>query len=78
MAASPQDPARHVGHVVRRVLLRRNIAIDAETAQLVADAVQAALRAGSAAAPGPVCSCRRLRAAVLIRHQLSARVPAVA
>ena len=46
MADSPQDPPRHVGHVVRRVLLRRNIAIDAETAQLVAAAVQAALQAG--------------------------------
>jgi len=32
--------------VVRRVLLRRNIAVDAETAQLVAAAVQAALQAG--------------------------------
>jgi hypothetical protein len=31
--------------VVRRVLLRRNIAVDAETAQLVAAAVQAALQA---------------------------------
>jgi hypothetical protein len=31
------------------VLLRRNVAIDAETAQLVADAVQAALRAGALA-----------------------------
>ncbi len=29
MDADPQDPPRHVGHVVRRVLLRRNIAIDA-------------------------------------------------
>jgi hypothetical protein len=51
MADSPQDPPRHVGHVVRRVLLRRNIAIDAETAQLVADAVQAALRAGTPSRP---------------------------
>jgi hypothetical protein len=47
MAGSPQDPPRHAGHVVRRVLLRRNIAVDAETAQLVADAVQAALRASA-------------------------------
>ena len=42
-------PARHApyaGQVVRRVLLRRNIVIDAETAQLVAAAVQAALQAG--------------------------------
>ena len=45
MADSPQDASRHAGQVVRRVLLRRNIAIDAETAQLVAAAVQAALQA---------------------------------
>ena len=51
MADSPQDPPRHVCHVVRRVLLRRNIAIDPETAQLVADAVQAALRAGTPSRP---------------------------
>jgi hypothetical protein len=44
MAVGPQDAPRHAGQVVRRVLLRRNIVIDAETAQLVADAVQAALR----------------------------------
>ncbi len=44
MADGLQDAPRHAGHVVRRVLLRRNIAVDAETAQLVADAVQAALR----------------------------------
>ena len=50
MAADPQDPPRHVGHVVRRVLLRRNIAIDAETAQLVA-AVQAGLGAGTPSQP---------------------------
>jgi len=49
MADDPQDAARHAGHVVRRVLLRRNIAIDAETAQLVAAAVQAALQAGAPA-----------------------------
>ena len=29
MATDPQDPPRHAGQVVRRVLLRRNIAIDA-------------------------------------------------
>jgi len=46
MADRPQDAPRHAGQVVRRVLLRRNIAIDPETAQLVADAVQAVLRAG--------------------------------
>ena len=51
MAADPQDAPRHAGQVVRRVLLRRNIAIDAETAQLVADAVQAALRAGTPSRP---------------------------
>jgi hypothetical protein len=51
MAVSPQDPPRHVGRVVRRVLLRRNIAIDAETAQLVAVAVQAALQAGTPSRP---------------------------
>jgi hypothetical protein len=47
MADGLQDAPRHAGRVVRRVLLRRNIAIDAETAQLVAAAVQAALQAGS-------------------------------
>jgi hypothetical protein len=41
----------NAGQVVRRVLLRRNIAVDAETAQLVADAVQAALRADAPARP---------------------------
>jgi hypothetical protein len=45
MAAEPQDASRHAGQVVRRVLLRRNIAVDAETAQLVVAAVQAALQA---------------------------------
>ena len=47
MAADPQDTPRHAGQVVRRVLLRRNIVIDAETAQLVATAVQAALQASA-------------------------------
>ena len=64
MAADPQDAPRHAGQVVRRVLLRRNIAIDAETAQLVANAVQAALQpaapsrphAGARAAPPPAAS----------------------
>ncbi len=51
MADSSQDAPRHAGHVVRRVLLRRNIAIDAETAQLVADAVQAPLRASAPSRP---------------------------
>ena len=52
MADGPQDAARHAGQVVRRVLLRRNIAIDAETAQLVADAVQAALQPAAPSRPG--------------------------
>ena len=51
MADRQQDPTGHAGQVVRRVLLRRNIAIDAETAQLVAAAVQAALRVGAPARP---------------------------
>jgi len=51
MADRPQDATRHAGHVVRRVLLRRNIAIDPETAQLVADAVQAALQAAAPSQP---------------------------
>ncbi len=51
MTADPQDAPRHAGQVVRRVLLRRNIAIDAETAQLIADAVQAALRPAAPSQP---------------------------
>jgi hypothetical protein len=51
MADGLQDPPQHVGHVVRRVLLRRNIAVDAETAQLVAAAVQAALQPGTPSRP---------------------------
>jgi hypothetical protein len=51
MAADPQDTPRHAGQVVRRVLLRRNIAIDAETAQLVAAAVQAALQPAAPSRP---------------------------
>ena len=39
-AIGPDDAPRHAGQVVRRVLLRRNIVIDAETARLVADAVR--------------------------------------
>ena len=66
MAADPQDAPRHAGQVVRRVLLRRNIAIDAETAQLVADAVQAVLQADAPARPplrrprAPATSCEPL------------------
>jgi len=37
--------------MVRRVLLRRNIAVDAETARLFAAAVQAALQAGASSRP---------------------------
>ena len=51
MAADPQDPPPHAGQVVRRVLLRRNITIDAETAPLVAAAVQAALQTGTPSRP---------------------------
>ena len=54
MAADPQDASRHAGQVVRRVLLRRNIAIDPDTAQLVAAAVQAVLQADT-----PTRSTRR-------------------
>jgi hypothetical protein len=45
-ATGPSGTLPYAGQVVRRVLLRRNIVIDAETAQLVAAAVQAALQAG--------------------------------
>jgi hypothetical protein len=38
-AVGPHHAPAHAGQVVRRVLLRRNIVIDAETAQLVAAAV---------------------------------------
>ena len=50
-AIGPDDAPPHAGQVVRRVLLRRNIVIDAETAQLVAAAVQAALQAGAPSRP---------------------------
>jgi hypothetical protein len=51
MAADPQDASRQAGQVVRRVLLRRNIVIDAETAQLAAAAVQATLQTGASSRP---------------------------
>ena len=80
MDADPQDASRHAGRVVRRVLLRRNIAVDTETAQLVAAAVQAVLHgrhAFPAASPGPACPPCRLRTAVLIPYGGSvARWPA--
>ena len=48
----PQDASPPcAGQAVRRVLFRRNIVIDAETAQLVAAAVQAALQAGAPSRP---------------------------
>ena len=50
-AIGPRDAPRYAGQVVRRVLLRRNIVIDAETAQLVATAVEAALQAGAPSRP---------------------------
>ena len=50
-AIGPHDASPHAGQVVRRVLLRRNIVIDAETARLVAAAVQAALEAGTPSRP---------------------------
>ena len=62
----PQDALSHAGQVVRRVLLRRNIVIDAETAQLVAAAVQAALQAGAPSRPprpgprAPAADCEPL------------------
>jgi hypothetical protein len=46
MAAEPQEAPPHAGQVVRCVLLRPNIAVDVETAQLVAAAVQAAVTLG--------------------------------
>ena len=51
MADGLQDAPWHAGQVVRRVLLRRNIAVDAETAQLVAAAVQAALQTSAPSRP---------------------------
>jgi hypothetical protein len=51
MAADPHDAPGHAGQVVRRVLLRRNVVIDTETAQLVAAAVQAALQARAPSRP---------------------------
>ena len=50
-AIGSQDAPPHAGQVVRRALLRRNIVIDAETAQLIAAAVQAALQAGAPSRP---------------------------
>jgi len=51
VTADPHDASPHAGQVVRRVLLRRNVVIDVETAQLVAAAVQAVLQAGAPSRP---------------------------
>jgi hypothetical protein len=65
-AIGPRDAPPHAGQVVRRVLLRRNIVIDAETAQLVAAAVQAALQGGTPSRPprrrrhAPAADCEPL------------------
>jgi hypothetical protein len=50
-AIGPHEGLPHTGQVVRRMLLRRNIVVDAETAQLVAAAVQAALQADAPSRP---------------------------
>ena len=60
-AIGPHNPLPRAEQVVRRVLLRRNIVIDAETAQLVAAAVQAALQADTPSRPPR--RCRRVPAA---------------
>jgi len=62
----PAGRVRHAGQVVCGVPLRRNIVIDAETAQLVAAAVQAALQSGAPSQRPrqrprvPPASCERL------------------
>ena len=63
----PHDAGPHAGQVVRRVLLRRNIVIDAETAQLRGRGPSRAPGrcAFPAAEPDSASSLRRLRA----RHQ---------
>jgi hypothetical protein len=66
VTTGPHDALPHAGQVVRRVLLRRNIVIDTETAQLVAAAVQAALQADSPSRPprrgrrAPAADCEPL------------------
>ena len=47
VAIGPDDVPWRAWQVVRRVLLRRNIVIDAETARLAGAAVQAVLQAGA-------------------------------
>ena len=81
MAADPQDAPRHAGQVVRRVLLRRNIAVDAETAQLVAAAVQRQARppghraVARALPPPPASRCSDLPSAVPFAGQALAQAP---
>ena len=57
----PVRRARHAGRVARRVLLRRNIVIDAETARLAGAAVQAVLQAGAPSRQPGRASARRRR-----------------
>jgi hypothetical protein len=65
-AVGPHHAPSHAGQVVRRVLLRRSIVVDAETAQLVAAAVQAALQADTPSRPprrgrrAPAAGCEPL------------------
>jgi hypothetical protein len=77
MADGLQDAPRHAGQVVRRVLLRHNIAIDAETAQLAAPSRP---RSAPVRPPGRRAGVgmfpRRLRPSVLTRQaRLSRRRP---
>ena len=65
MDANPQDAPGHAGQVVRRMLLRRNIAVDLETAQLVAAVQGSAPRRHAFPAPRrgpsvPVGDCEPL------------------
>ena len=72
MAADPQDAPRHAGQVVRRVLLRRNIAIDAEDSAACRQRRPGgtpARRALPATMPTPARPRRRQRAAGMTRHR---------
>ncbi len=73
MAADQQHVPRHAGQVIRPMLLRRNIVIDAEPRS---SSPQPSRRRSKqiplpAAAPRPTRSSRRLRAAALVWHRLS-------
>ena len=70
MADGVQDASWHAGQVIRRVLLRRNLAIDPETTQLVGSAIVLRLcrnqsrsaRHRQTTAPGPsMRSCKLSR-----------------